>query len=128
MKPEPEPVVPPPKMSPPLELWMVTTDGATLLTAVITALDSLIARSWTVVASEPVVCGTSAVGSAMRFATPTAERAPERMPATTAIATTATAPIPRGPRAGRGGSGGRLVHVCASSGAARYGARLGTGP
>ena len=102
---------------------MVTTAGATLATALITALDSSIVTSETV---EPwlVVSTGAAAGSSMRFETPTAVSPPETMPATTAMAMIGAAPSPLRRRAGRPGGG--VAHV--GWGGAWYGSRAGAAP
>ncbi len=103
--------------------WIVTTAGATLATALMTALDSSSVTSETV---EPwlVVSTGAATGVPMRFETPTAVRPPETMPATTAMATIGAAPRP--PRRVAGRLGGGEAHV--GWGGAWYGSRAGDAP
>src|SRR5262245_45795522 len=108
MKPEPEPVWPPPKRPPSLVRTIVTTAGATVSAALMTALDSSIVTSLTVFASLPPPVRTPEGPSSSRVATPSAERAPDNRPATTAIATIGAAPRPRRVLAGGGDSGGRV--------------------
>src|SRR5574338_915150 len=105
MTPEPVPLAPP--KTPPAWVRMVTTAGATLLTAVMTALDSSMRTSLTLSVLSPWFDATGAAddeGSRRRFVTPTAERPPERMPATMAMAMIGTAPRPRRVVGAAGGS------------------------
>ena len=89
--------------------WIVTTAGATASAALITALDSSIVTSLTVLASVLAPPVTKPDGpSSSRVATPNAESAPERSPATTAMATIGAALRPRRDSTGAGGSGGRV--------------------
>src|SRR6187455_3495291 len=125
MKPDPEPVALP--RIPPTWLWIVTTAGATLFTALMTALDSSIVTSRTFVVSDALLVGIAATSRSMRFVTPTAVSAPETIPATTATATSGAAAMPPRTRAGVGFSGGRLVHAGASSPDGVY-SRSGAGP
>src|SRR5687767_8077069 len=125
MKPEPEPE---PPMRPPVVVWMVTTAGATASTALITALDSSIVRSRTLLASPPGVDVTPAAGSASRFTTPTADGAPDRRPATTAVAMSGTAPGPRRTTVCCGAGGGRVDHAGAARHEALDASPWGAGP
>src|SRR5215208_5967105 len=125
MNPDPEPVALP--RIPPTWLRMVTTAGATLFTAPITALDSSIVTSRTGLASLPLAAGVAATPRSMRFVTPTAVSAPETIPATTATATIGAAAIVLRVRSGAGFSGGRLVQAGASLLDGVY-SRSGAGP
>src|SRR5688500_15356232 len=125
MKPDPEPE---PPMRPPVVVWMVTTAGATASTALMTALDSSIVRSRTSLVSVPEPLGAAAGGSYSRFTTPTAERAPDRSPATTAVAKIGTAPGPRRTTVGWGACGGRLDQAGAACHEARDGSPCAAGP
>src|SRR5688500_5346416 len=96
---------------------MRTTAGATSLTASMTALDSAMRTSLTGVASPGVSAATPSPlpdGWSTRFVTATAERAPDRMPATMAMATieAVRGPWPWEVRAGA--TGGRLDQLGAS--------------
>src|SRR5687767_12838823 len=94
MKPEPVPLAVP-RMPPPDD-WMVTTAGVTLSTASMTALDSSMRTSLTLFASGEVATWPVVwAGSRNRFVTATADRAPDRMPATTAMAMIGAAVMPR---------------------------------
>ena len=94
---------------------MVTTAGVTLLTASMTALDSSIRTSLTLLASDELATSpVVADGGWTMFETATADRPPEMTPATTAMAMRGRAAMPR-----RGGGGlltwvGRLVQAGAA--------------
>src|SRR6185312_3512964 len=106
MKPEPDPSWLPKR--PPVVRWIVTTAGETASAALITALDSSIVTSLTVLLSLFAPVMTPDGPSSSRVETPTAERAPESSPATTAIATIGAALRPRRDSTGVAGSGGRV--------------------
>src|SRR5690606_21531484 len=84
--------------------------GATRPTASMTALDSLMRTSLTGSASpgDSATTPVGAAGSSIMLVTATADRAPDTIPATTAMATMAGAPGPRRTVTRCGGDGGRL--------------------
>ena len=89
MSPEPTPFAPP-STPPLLREVMVTTAGITLFTAVITALDSSMCTSLTLLP----VGSELADGLCSRLATAAAEREPETMAVTSAMVRTGTKPKP----------------------------------
>jgi hypothetical protein len=93
-----------------------------------TALDSSIVTSLTVLASAGVWVAPRGSGSARRFDTPTAESAPETIPATTATATSPIAPGPRRTTTRSAGCGGRVDHAGAACHDPLAGSRAGSGP
>src|SRR5688572_16915163 len=98
-------------------VWMSTTAGATSLTASITALDSEMRTSLTGWVSPGVSAATSSPvpGSrSARLVTATADRAPDTMPATRAMATIGAVPSPRRSDLRAGATGGRLDQLGAS--------------
>ena len=113
MKPDPTPDCDWPNR-PELEEAMVTTAGMTLSVALITADDS---STFTVVALEPasvwVPVGADAAGRSA-VETAAAERPPETMPTTRAIAATGSSPGVRRSTVGEDGwpaTGGRVDHA-----------------
>ena len=113
---------------PPVVRWIVTTAGATRAAAVITALDSSIGISLTVLASVPSPVTKPGGPSSRRVATPNAESAPETRPATTAIAMIGAVPGPRRTWTGGGCCGGRVDQAGAACQAVCAGSRWTSGP
>src|SRR6187431_1381214 len=112
MNPEPVPLAEP---SRPPDARMVTTAGVTLLTAVMTALDSSMRTSLTLLVSgELATSPVAADGASTMFDTATAERPPAGAPATTAIAIRGRAAMPRRGGVGLLAGAGRLVHAGAA--------------
>src|ERR671914_2211918 len=125
MKPDPVPDWLPNR--PPVVDWMVTTAGETLSAAVITAEDSSMRTSDTVVPSVSVVSPAGVATGRNRLVMATALRAPDRMPESTAMVT--TGPARRPPRgSATGAAGGRVDHAGGLCHAADAGAGVAGGP
>src|SRR5690606_5799317 len=105
MKPLPTPLAP---VRSSAVVAILTTAGMAWFTALMTAEDSSMVTLLTLVPTGAGLPAGEAVSSRRWFATAAAERPPDRIPTTMAMATTPQAPGPR--RTGGGDAGGRVGH------------------